>query len=249
MRWSAIPALSRCRPSRTRTSRRPGCDDVYQIGVAAAIHTMLRLPEHQRLIIQGLRRIRIKECVQTAALPACEDRGSAGCRRLDGEELVEIEALRRNVADNFQKVVALSPNLPDELQSIATAITKPGVLADTVALHLPIAIAEKQALLETAGHKGAPARAAGDTDARGGSPRTRQQDPVAGAFRDGQDSEGVLPARADEGDPARAGRGRRAHRRGRGASREDRRGPDDRGGREGSPARARPAQPNVARRA
>jgi len=44
----------------------------------------------------------------------------------------EIEALRRNVATAFQKVVGLSPNLPDELQNIATSITKPGVLADIV---------------------------------------------------------------------------------------------------------------------
>ena len=62
-----------------------------------------------------------------------------------------MEALRRNVGTAFQKVVALSPNLPDELQSIATSITRPGVLADTIALHLPIPIAEKQELLEITG--------------------------------------------------------------------------------------------------
>src|ERR1039458_7642427 len=31
----------------------PKFSDIYEVGVAAAIHTMLRLPEHQRLIVQG----------------------------------------------------------------------------------------------------------------------------------------------------------------------------------------------------
>ena len=131
----------------------PQCGDVYQIGVAAAIHTMLRLPEHQRLIIQGLRRIRIRECTQTEPYIRVKIEEIPEADDWTPEELVELEALRRNVADNFQKVVALSPNLPDELQSIATSISKPGVLADTVALHLPIAIPEKQSLLEISGVK------------------------------------------------------------------------------------------------
>lgn len=131
----------------------PGIDDIYPIGVAAAIHTMLRLPEHQRLIIQGLKRIRIVECIQTQPYLKVKIEEIPELSNFTEEELVEIEALRRNVADNFQKVVTLSPNLPDELQSIATSITKPGVLADTVALHLPIAMSEKQTLLEMSGTK------------------------------------------------------------------------------------------------
>ena len=42
----------------------PKFDDIYPIGVAAAIHTMLRLPEHQRLIVQGLKRVRFTEVIQ-----------------------------------------------------------------------------------------------------------------------------------------------------------------------------------------
>ena len=131
----------------------PKAGDVYPIGVAAAIHTMLRLPEHQRLIIQGLRRIRIKECIQTEPYLRVKIEEIPEVDDWSEEELVELEALRRNVSDNFQKVVLLSPNLPDELQSIATSISKPGVLADTVALHLPIPIPEKQSLLEISGIK------------------------------------------------------------------------------------------------
>lgn len=129
----------------------PQFSDIYEVGVAAAIHTMLRLPEHQRLIVQGLRRIRFVKCVQTdpyirvqiEEIPDVQDYGE--------DEAMELEALRRNVGETFQKVVALSPNLPDELQTIAGSIAKPSVLADTIALHLPVSIPEKQDLLETRG--------------------------------------------------------------------------------------------------
>jgi len=147
---SRIIALSTLRDPNVEV---PQAGDVYPIGVAAAIHTMLRLPEHQRLIIQGLRRIRIKECIQTEPYLRVKIEEIPEINDWSEEELVELEALRRNVADSFQKVVMLSPNLPDELQSIATSISKPGVLADTVALHLPIPIPEKQSLLEISGIK------------------------------------------------------------------------------------------------
>ncbi|MFQ3549461.1 MAG: endopeptidase La [Armatimonadota bacterium] len=129
----------------------PKCNDIHSVGVAAAIHTMLRLPEHQRLIVQGLKRIRIKECIQNEPYVKVKVEEIPEVIDYDESNMTEIEALRRNIADAFQKVVSLSQNLPDELQSIATAMTKPSMLADTIALHLPIKVSEKQELLETPG--------------------------------------------------------------------------------------------------
>ncbi|MCE5314407.1 MAG: endopeptidase La [Armatimonadota bacterium] len=129
----------------------PQFSDIYGVGVVAAIHTMLRLPEHQRLIVQGLKRIRIVECIQTEPYIRVKVEEMPDVRDWTDDEDVEIEALRRNVGTAFQKVVALSPNLPDELQNVVTNIVKPSVLADTITLHLPIEIAEKQELLETVG--------------------------------------------------------------------------------------------------
>ncbi|MCE5197910.1 MAG: endopeptidase La [Armatimonadota bacterium] len=129
----------------------PQISDIYPVGVAAAIHTMLRLPEHQRLIVQGLKRIRIVELIQSEPYIRVRVEEIPDVRDWTDDEDVEIEALRRNVGQAFQKVVTLSQNLPDELQNIVTSIARPGVLADTIALHLPIEIAEKQDLLETEG--------------------------------------------------------------------------------------------------
>lgn len=127
----------------------PQIDDIYRTGVAAAIYTMMRLPEHQRLIVQGLKRIRILECIQSEPYLRVRVEEVPDIVDWTEEESLEIEALRRNVGAAFQKVVSLSPNMPDELQAIPNNVTKPGVLADTIALHLPIPIPEKQELLET----------------------------------------------------------------------------------------------------
>jgi len=129
----------------------PTISDVHQVGVAAAIHTMLRLPDGQRLIVQGLKRIRVKEVLQTE--PYFRVRVEVVPDEQDwvSEQAIEVEALKRNIANSFQKVIALSPNLPDEFQSITSSLTRPNVLVDTIAAHLPIPTSEKQTLLEMVG--------------------------------------------------------------------------------------------------
>ncbi len=66
----------------------------------------------------------------------------------EDEPGVEIRALVRNVSGGFQKVVQMSPNLPDELQAIPMNVRDPGTLADLVAAHMPVGTAEKQGVLE-----------------------------------------------------------------------------------------------------
>ncbi|HHX41180.1 MAG TPA: endopeptidase La [Armatimonadetes bacterium] len=130
---------------------KPTLDDVYRIGTAAVIHTMLKLPEGVRLIVQGLRRIEILECLQTEpylrvrvrVLP--EDTPEA---ELPPDAQMEMEALRRSVGALFQKVVSLSPDLPDELQAIPQNVQEAHVLADLICAHIRMPIQEKQELLE-----------------------------------------------------------------------------------------------------
>jgi ATP-dependent Lon protease len=65
---------------------------------------------------------------------------------------VELEALARSVSSLFERVVALSQNLPDELTSVIAGADSPGTLADLVASSLPtLTVPFKQDLLETRG--------------------------------------------------------------------------------------------------
>ncbi|MDO8684946.1 MAG: LON peptidase substrate-binding domain-containing protein, partial [Armatimonadota bacterium] len=133
------------------TVEEPGLSDIYPIGVAAAIHTMLRLPDGQRLIVQGLRRIRILGTVQTSPYLRVKVETLPDVIDWTPEQEMEIEALKRSIVTAFQKVVSLSPNMPDEMQAVVATVTKPAILTDTIAAHLPIPMEEKQHLLETVG--------------------------------------------------------------------------------------------------
>jgi ATP-dependent Lon protease len=126
----------------------PTLEDIHPIGTAIVIHTMMRAPDAIRLIVQGIQRVRIKEAIQTepylrvkvVPLPEKTDYAS--------EETTEIEALRRNIGALFQRIVSLSPSIPDELQAIPTTIMRPSLLADSIATNLPLPTSEKQELLE-----------------------------------------------------------------------------------------------------
>ena len=129
---------------------KPSFENVHEIGVAAVIHTMLRLPDGQRMIVQGLRRIRLIEPI--AAEPYLRVRIEKLAEEVDydPEHPVEVEALRRNIADLYSRVVNLSQNMPEELLGIAR-LQNPAILTDTVAAHLPIPADERQAILQTLG--------------------------------------------------------------------------------------------------
>jgi len=129
------------------TVEQPKFSDLYPVGVAAAIRMMVKMPDGVRLIVHGLKRIRLVESIQDepyirARIEVVEDDAS-----FTGEEDVEIQALVRNIASGFQRVVQMSQNMPDELQAIAN-VPDPVTLTDLVAAHMPLNTREKQQILE-----------------------------------------------------------------------------------------------------
>jgi ATP-dependent Lon protease len=125
----------------------PTFEDVYKFGCAVIIRTLVKSPEVIRLIVQGIVRIRIVEPVQEepylrARVEVVEE------QPIPEEKQDEVEALRRTVADLFDKCVTLSPHLPDELRSLSQSVQEPNVLADLIAAHMPFAVEDKQRILE-----------------------------------------------------------------------------------------------------
>ena len=126
----------------------PTLDGLHRVGTVTVIHKVLRQPDGTlRLIAQGLSRFRIVEIVQEE--PFLKARIEPIAEDAPGEDL-EVEALTRSTTMLFQKVVALSPALPDELVSVASDAEGPGPLADLIAASLgTLPVALKQELLET----------------------------------------------------------------------------------------------------
>jgi len=128
----------------------PRAQGLYTIGTATVIEKALKQPDGTlRLVVQGLARFRITDVVQETPFLR------ARIQRLTDEPpsaTLEVEALARTASDLFQKVVALSPTLPDELANVLGAAEGPGALADLIAGSLPtLPTTLRQELLETMG--------------------------------------------------------------------------------------------------
>ncbi|MBS1719751.1 MAG: endopeptidase La [Armatimonadetes bacterium] len=126
----------------------PTFEDVYEVGCAVIIRTLVKLPDTVRLIVQGISRFRIVERLQEepflrARVEVLEEPS------LDSLDPEEIEALRRSIAALFDQAVRLSTNLPDELRSLTQAVQEINVMADLVAAHTNLPLTDKQEVLET----------------------------------------------------------------------------------------------------
>ncbi len=123
----------------------PGPDDVYPIGVAAAIHRMIKAPDGTiRLLVQGIERIRIEEW--TCQQPYLRARVSALPDVV--EEGIEVEALMRNAVDLLRRLVSLVSQLPDELLMAALNLDDPRQLVYFIATNIRMEIPDAQAILE-----------------------------------------------------------------------------------------------------
>ncbi|MGO9440669.1 MAG: endopeptidase La [Terriglobales bacterium] len=126
----------------------PQPTDLYSIGTLATVHKVVKMPNQSLFVFtEGLERVRMTDYIQlspflrarTEIIPEEEFRKTA-----------EEEALHRNVLTLFQQIVATSPTLSDELQTVAMNIDDSGRLADFIASSLPsLATKDKQELLET----------------------------------------------------------------------------------------------------
>jgi ATP-dependent Lon protease len=123
----------------------PGWADLYEIGTAAVVHKMIRVPDGTlRILVQGLRSIRLEEPLTddpylVARFSALPD---------EAEQSRELEALLRNAQSLFGRIIGLAPYLPDELQIAAANIEDAGGLCNLVASTLRLKTEEKQRILE-----------------------------------------------------------------------------------------------------
>ena len=126
-------------------AEQPGWDELYRIGTAAVIHKMIKVPDGTlRILVQGLRRIRLDHTVRDDPYLVGE------FVELPDElaETREVEALTRNVQSLFGRVIGLVPYLPEELQIAAANVDDPSALCNLVASTLRLKTEEKQTLLE-----------------------------------------------------------------------------------------------------
>jgi ATP-dependent Lon protease len=126
----------------------PAAADLHKIGTLAKVHKTVKMPNGNVVIfLEGLQRIQVLDLISIrpylrARIEAQPD--------LNGEPDSELEALQRNAQELFRDVVSHSPQLSDDLHSVATNIDDAGRLTDFIAGTLPsLSTMLRQELIET----------------------------------------------------------------------------------------------------
>jgi ATP-dependent Lon protease len=119
-------------------------DDIYKAGCVARLIKTLNFPDGStHVLVEGLSRCELEDLLMEENYP------TAHYRMIEdvADASLEAEALARSATDTFQQLVAMSPNLPDELSVAIFNMQSPSQLSDLVATNLPIPIEARQQLL------------------------------------------------------------------------------------------------------
>ncbi|MEO8648713.1 MAG: endopeptidase La [Acidobacteriota bacterium] len=124
----------------------PVREDLYEVGTAAIIMRMLKLPDGRiRILIQGLSRTLVDsidstgDYVKAGITPISEP--------LAPENSLEVEALVRNVRGSMERAASLGKNISPEVLAIIANLDDAGRLADLSASNLELKVEDAQSVL------------------------------------------------------------------------------------------------------
>ncbi|EPL9570739.1 endopeptidase La [Providencia rettgeri] len=147
----------------------PGVNDLFAVGTVASVIQMLKLPDGTvKVLVEGLRRARITSLTDNGeyflaqaeylvseqdkhAEGAVYDETTAGTPSSILDEK-ENEVLYRTIVSQFESYIKLNKKIPPEVLTALHAIEQDQLdkLADTIASHMPLKLADKQRVLEMA---------------------------------------------------------------------------------------------------
>ncbi len=124
----------------------PATDAIYPVGTLASVLQLLKLPDGTvKVLVEGTSRARIVRYTDNAnyfEAEVVEVPENVGAKE-------EIEALARSAVTQFESYVKLNKKISPEVLGNVAQIEDYSKLADTIASHLAIKIADKQEILET----------------------------------------------------------------------------------------------------
>jgi ATP-dependent Lon protease len=123
----------------------PAVDDIYTVGTVATILQLLKLPDGTvKVLVEGNVRGQIEKYIDLDPFFTGE------IQSLTAETLdeAEQEVLIRSAISQFEGYVKLNKKIPPEVLTSLNGIEDAARLADTMAAHMPLKLAEKQKVLE-----------------------------------------------------------------------------------------------------
>jgi ATP-dependent Lon protease len=130
----------------TATDDDPATDAIFATGTLASVLQLLKLPDGTvKVLVEGQVRANVQGYART------EEFYEARAAIIGDEpfDQVEVEALARSVVAEFEGYVKLNKKISPEVVAAVMQIDDYSKLADTIASHLSVKIADKQAVLET----------------------------------------------------------------------------------------------------
>ncbi|HLW92061.1 MAG TPA: endopeptidase La [Roseiarcus sp.] len=123
----------------------PATDAIFTTGTLASVLQLLKLPDGTvKVLIEGASRARVKRYLPTEGFYEAEAEALGD----DPLDKVEAEALARSVLSEFESYVKLNKKISPEVVAAVGQIDDYSRLADTIASHLAVKLADKQAILE-----------------------------------------------------------------------------------------------------
>lgn len=120
--------------------------DLFEVGVVARIIQVMKMPnDTYKVLVEGLVRGKIKSCTKSnqhlaVTFEIFTPEGGAPTH--------EVEAMSRNISEQFAEYVRLNKRIPDEVLVSLASIEQHQQQADTISAHILLKIDTKQKLLE-----------------------------------------------------------------------------------------------------
>jgi ATP-dependent Lon protease len=123
----------------------PAPADIYMVGTIGTVLQLLKLPDGTvKVLVEGGQRARLLRFAENDAF--FQAHAEIISEKVGDQQ--EIEALARTAVAQFEQYIKLNKKIPPEVLVSINQIDDPAKLADTLASHLALKIAEKQELLE-----------------------------------------------------------------------------------------------------
>lgn len=124
----------------------PDSDDFYRMGALVKIKQLIKLPNGaSRVLVEGICRAQAIDYIEEEKMTVVD----VEVFEDDPTLTVELEALMRTLLDAFKRYVKASSKISPEVIETSEEIEEPGLLADTIASHLPLKMVAKQEILRT----------------------------------------------------------------------------------------------------
>ncbi len=142
---------------------RPEFGDLYSVGTTASVLKTIKMPQGSiNIVVHGIARFRILQRVATHPYL----KAHVKLLHVRTKMTKQLQALAVSVRHSANRMIALSPNIPEEASVLLENIEDPSSLADFLAANLSMDLGQKQALLEET----RPRQAAGDDFRPSGAP-------------------------------------------------------------------------------